>query len=90
MDGRIVEVHDHAWEHVTVNHPELTDDLDDVLRTMTAAEAIEPDPRPGRQRYYRQRQGSRWLRVVTVFAGEFDRFVTAFEQSNPPSGASLP
>lgn len=69
-----------------VNHPEMADVLDEVLRTLTHADVIEPDPRAGRQRYYRRRTGSLWLRVVTAFAGESDRFVTAFEQSNPPRG----
>lgn len=69
-----------------VNHPEMADELNEVLRAMTDADLIEPDPRPGRQRYYRQLTTTHWMRAVTAFAGESVGFVTAFVQWNRPRG----
>ena len=87
-DGRIVEVHEEAWEHVMRGHPELTDSLDEVIETLKNADVIEADPRPGRQRYYRRLvpSGRVWLRVVTEFAGSRDLLITAFEQDTVPAG----
>ena len=45
----------------------------------------EPDPRPGRERYFGRRGPQEWLRVVTEFAGDIDRVVTAFPQSTDPT-----
>ena len=88
VDGRIVEVHDQAWEHVAQGHPELADALDEVIDALEHADVIESDPRPGRQRYYRRLvpSGGVWLRVATEFAGPRDRLVTAFEQTQVPHG----
>lgn len=60
-----------------------------LAETMTAVKAPdhrEPDPRAGRERYFRRGGPLRWIRVVTELAGEHDRFVTAFPQSNSPTG----
>jgi hypothetical protein len=49
----------------------------------------EPDPRPGRERFWITAQPPfpyRWLRVVVEFEGATDRVVTAFGQDNPPDG----
>ncbi len=91
IDGRVVEVHEEAWEHVTRGHPELADALDEVIETLKHAYVIEADPRPGRQRYYMRLvpSGRLWLRVVTEFAGPRDRLITAFEQDTVPDGRWL-
>lgn len=48
-----------VWaEKITVNdHPELRDRLEDVLDTVAAPDHAEPDPRLGRDRYYRRGVG---------------------------------
>jgi hypothetical protein len=56
------------------------------MATVADPEHREPDPRPGRERYFRRGGPERWIRVVVEFAGQRDRIVTAFPQSNDPTG----
>jgi hypothetical protein len=46
----------------------------------------ENDPRPGRERFYRQNvlQPGRWLRVVVDFSDDPGWIVTALVQDNDP------
>jgi hypothetical protein len=74
---------------VVHEHPELEGLLADVLDTIAAPDHREPDPRPGRERYFRRHAKRGWIRVVTEFGGTADRVVTAFLQENPPSPAGF-
>jgi hypothetical protein len=50
------------------------------------ASAVSPQ---GRERYWLRGRAPfpfRWMRVVLEFAGDADRFVTAFGQDNDPEG----
>jgi hypothetical protein len=75
-----------AWNHVLEQHVELSSYLEETMTTIQAPEHREPDPRAGRERYFRRGGPVAWLRVVTGLSREADRVVTAFPQSNDPRG----
>jgi hypothetical protein len=83
-DGRPVELSWPAWEHVRKRHPDLAGSLPEIVLTIEKPTYVEPDVKPGRQRLFRRVAGGRWIRVVLEFAGDFDRVVTAFPQTNDP------
>jgi hypothetical protein len=63
--------------------------LESLLDAIRRPDFQEPDPRPGRERYWLRMQPPfpfRWLRVVVQFEGDVDRVVTAFGQDNEPVG----
>lgn len=84
-DGRLVQLDARAWDHVLEEHAEMTEHLDDVMSAIDSPDHREPDPRAGRQRYFRRGGPMAWVRVITEFVGDEDRIVTAFPQSNDPS-----
>lgn len=73
-----------AWNHVLDQHVEMSEYLADTMAAIEMPDHREPDVRAGRERYFRRGGPLRWLRVVTELAGDFDRVVTAFPQSNDP------
>jgi hypothetical protein len=73
-----------TWDHVVEEHAEMRPHLAEVMTTISAPEHREPDPRPGRERYFARGGPQRWIRVVTEFAGAEDRVVTAFPQVTDP------
>jgi hypothetical protein len=83
-EGRLVQLHRSAWDHVLDEHLEMQDYLEDVMAAIIDPDHREPDVRPGRERYFRRSGPLRWIRVVTQLAGNVDRVVTAFPQSNDP------
>jgi hypothetical protein len=67
----------------------MRDQLELLLNTLRAPDLQEPDPRPGRERYWLRARPPfrfRWIRAVVEFSGEVDRVVTAFGQDNDPEG----
>ena len=59
-------------------HPELASHLDAVLGAVASPDHREPDPQPGRERFFREDVGpSRWLMVIVDFDQEPARIVTA-------------
>lgn len=60
--------------------------LKETLMTIEQPEHREPDPVVGRERMFRRGGPQRWIRVVVEVAGDGDRLVTAFPQSNDPAG----
>ena len=83
-EGHLVQMDSVAWNHVVVEHAEMSEYLAETMAAIKAPEHREPDSRAGRERYFRRGGPLRWIRVVTVFVGEQDRVVTAFPQSNDP------
>ena len=83
-DGRIVGIDADIWNHVLHRHPEMEPFLTDVMTAVAVPEHREPDPRPGRERYFSRGGPRRWLRVVTEFASDMDLVVTAFPQTSDP------
>jgi hypothetical protein len=59
-------------------HPELDGHLDAVLGALADSDHREPDPRPTRERFFKEHAGpSRWLMVVVDFGQDPARIVTA-------------
>jgi hypothetical protein len=73
-----------AWDHVVEQHIEMSEYLGEAMTTIQTPDHREPDPRAGRERYFRRGGPLGWMRVVTELAGGVDRVVTAFPQSNDP------
>jgi hypothetical protein len=79
---------DRSWRHLEQEHPELLDEVQAVLAAIAAPDFRQPDPQPGRERFYQRRDGDqvRWLRVVVDFNERPAFVVTAFIQRNDPQG----
>jgi hypothetical protein len=84
--GRTVVLSERVWERkITRDHPEVRGELEHVLGTVSTPDHVEPDPRAGRQRYYRRRVGpSKWLLVVVSFEQEPGRIITALAIRKDP------
>ena len=86
-DGRRVVCDAGTRLHLAIGRPDLLDHLDSILTTIEAPDHREPDPRPGRERFFRQDlDPRRWLRVVVDFGESPAWVVTALVQANPPRG----
>jgi len=86
--GRTVELTERKWAYVQ-RHVEMRGELDLLLAAIRRPDLQEPNPRPGRERYWLRTQPPfpfRWLRAVVQFEGDVDRVVTAFGQDNGPEG----
>jgi hypothetical protein len=86
--GRTVELTEGKWAYVQ-RHVEMRGELEVLLEAIRRPDFQEPDPRPGRERYWLRMQSPfrfRWLRAVVQFEGNVDRVVTAFGQDNEPEG----
>jgi hypothetical protein len=63
--------------------------VDAILATIARPDIREDDPRPGRERFYRQDlDPQRWLRVVVDFNANPAFVVTALVQHNKPQEAT--
>jgi len=86
--GRTVDITEAKWAYVQ-RHVEMRGELDLLLAVIRRPDFQEPDPRPGRERYWLRTRPPfrfRWLRAVVQFDGDVDRVVTAFGQDNDPEG----
>jgi hypothetical protein len=86
--GRSIELTQGRWYYIQ-RHVEMRARQDLLLAAIRRPDYQEPDPCPGRERFWllcRAPFPFRWLRVVVQFAGDADRFVTAFGQDNDPDG----
>jgi hypothetical protein len=87
-EGHLVQLDRTAWDHVLKQHVEMSNYLAETMVAITTPDDREPDVRPGRERYFHRGGPLRWIRVVTELAGDVDRVVTAFPQSNDPRSVS--
>jgi hypothetical protein len=64
----------------------LLDHVEEVLATVARPDHRENDPRPGRERFFRQNvlEPERWMRVVVDFDGDPGWIVTVLVQDNDP------
>jgi hypothetical protein len=86
--GRTVELTERKWAYIQ-RHVEMRGELELLLAAIRRPDLQEPDPRPGRERYWLRTQPPfrfRWLRVVVQFDNDVDSVVTAFGQDNTPEG----
>jgi len=86
-DGRLVVLDADGWRHVLEEHPEMANHAAGILATIAEPDHREDDPRPSRERFWRERLGpSRWLFVVVDFAETPARVATAFGRRDDPPG----
>jgi hypothetical protein len=86
-DGRTVVLDEEGWEHIVNEHEELALYQEEVIATVRSPDHRSPDPRPGRERYYRSKLGpSRWLFAVVDFNETPARIVTAYANRKDPPG----
>ena len=85
--GRTVEFTERSWQHITLERPQLLNDLDAILAAIAAPDHREQDPKPGRERFYRRHVTDkvRWLRVVVDFSETPAFIVTVFVQRKDPA-----
>lgn len=81
-----------SWRHIVNRHPEMAQYRDAVIEVISNPDAVLEDPRPGRQRFYREGLGpSRLLRVIVDFNQRPALIVTAHgyrkELPSDPSGS---
>ena len=86
-DDRRVAFTAQSWRHIRSARPELLNELEAIMSTITQPELREPDPRPGRERFYRRHVTDRvrWMRVVVDFNRDPAVIVTAFIQRKNPT-----
>jgi hypothetical protein len=86
-DGRLIEFTERSLRHIESARPELLDELDAMTATIAEPDHREPDPRPGRERFYRRHATDRirWIRVVVDFNRDPAVVVTAFIQRKTPA-----
>jgi hypothetical protein len=92
-EGTRVVLFEDTWlRHILLpkeGHPELEPHLAAVLAVLPDPDHREPDPRPSRERFFKQDVGpSKWLMVVVDSAQEPTRIVTAlgYGHGESPSG----
>jgi hypothetical protein len=86
-DGRTVVLDSESWSHVLDTHAELETYRDHVLQAVATPDHREPDPRPGRERFWALHLGpSRWLRVIVDFNRDPAQVITAFGNRKDPPG----
>jgi hypothetical protein len=86
-DGREIVLDEEAWSHVLGDHGEMDAHRGAVMATVARPDDRQPDPRPGRERFYRRGFGpARWLFVVVDFNESPARVVTAYGLSEEPPG----
>jgi hypothetical protein len=84
-DGRVVELTDERWSHITERHPEIAPFIDEVLHAVSS-----PDRRVvGRAAnelwfYMRTNAPSAWLKVVVAYAEGRGHIVTAHARRSMP------
>ena len=83
-EGRTIFLTEDVWAHIMSRHPEMSRHEQAVMDTITHPDRIEPDVRPGRERFLGYRRGpTTWLRVVVSFEGEQGRVITAHGRRGP-------
>jgi hypothetical protein len=88
-DGRTVVLDEDGWEHILGEHAELDLYMQEIMATVSYPDHRNPDPRPGRERYYRRDLGpSRWLFAVVNFSETPARIVTAYANRKDPPGST--
>jgi hypothetical protein len=86
-DGRVVVFDAGTCRHLAeANRGWLLEQVDAILGTVAFPDYREADPRPGRERFYRESilTPGRWLRVVVDFNEEPGWIVTALVQRVDP------
>jgi len=72
-----------VYAKVLEEHPTVAD-LEMIDRTVRRPDERRPDPRPGRERFFR-REGTLWVLAVLDFTGVPAIIVTVFSAEPPPA-----
>ena len=85
-DGRRVAFTARTWRHIQSVRPELLNQLDAIISTVSQPDVRESDPRPGRERFYRRHVTDqiRWMcgrRLQQDSCGRGDRIHPAKESN---------
>lgn len=85
-DGRVVIFTEWGRRHIMAARPELLEETDAILGAVEQPDLRQPDPLPGRDRFYRRHVTDRvrWIRVVVDFNESPAVVVTAFIQRKSP------
>ncbi len=86
-DGRRVVFDAGSYLHLAEGRRRwLLDHVNEVLVTVERPDHREEDPRPGRERFYRENvlRPGRWMRVVVDFNEDPGWIVTVLVQDNDP------
>jgi len=84
-DGRSVVFDASSHLHLALRRPWLLDHLDAIMATVSGPDVRQHDPRPARERFYRQHLDlQRWMRVVVDFSQEPGWVVTVNVQRHDP------
>jgi hypothetical protein len=86
-DGRRVVFDAGSYLHLAEGRRSwLLDQVETILATVARPDYRENDPRPGRERFYRQNalKPGRWMRVVLDFNDEPGWVVTVLVQDDDP------
>ena len=88
-DGRTVVIDSRTLGHLSRRRSQMTSHVGAILDAVERPDLREPDPAPGRERFYRRDlDPRRWLRVVVDFNDSPAFVVTAFVQNNEPGDTS--
>jgi hypothetical protein len=84
--GRRVVFDRRTRGHLERRRPDLLDQVETVLRTISLPDHYEDDPIAGRERFYRRHilSPGRWLRVVVDFNESPGWIVTVLVQDTDP------
>lgn len=84
-DGRVVELTEERWRHITSGHPELSGLQDALMRAVEAPERRLSGPAAEEEWLYVSGVGpSRWLKVVVSYEGQRGFIVTAYARRSMP------
>ncbi len=84
--GRKVVYDERGRGHILRRRPNVVDETDAIMAAVARPDHREPDPLPGRERFYRRHVTDkiRWLRVVVDFNQDPGFVVTALIQRKNP------
>jgi hypothetical protein len=84
-DGRRVELTEERWRHITADHPEMTERLDDVTETVTNPGKRFAGREANEEWFYREGVGpTRWLNVVVIYETDRAFIVTSHGRRSFP------
>lgn len=85
-DGAVVVLSEERWSHIVDGHPELADQLDEVLATVESPTRRLPGRDAAEQWFYLEgADPSRWIKVVVRYeTSDSGRIVTAFPRRSIP------
>jgi hypothetical protein len=83
--GRVVELTEERWTHITERHPEIKPFAETMLQAVQSPDRSVQGPEPNERWYYlRTDAPSTWIKVVVAYAEGRGHIVTAFARRSMP------